>query len=129
MRATIANPLLDKPSATAERALYDGEFINVALRDRAAQQQISVPQAAVVIDQLGDYVLVVDAGDTVRRQNITLGQSTPQSVVVLTGLKTGQRIIIDGIQRVHPGIKVNPQAADSAPDATGASTGASTGKD
>ena len=122
MRATVANPLLDKPGRAAERALYDGEFINVMLRNRASQQQISIPPAAVVIDQLGDYVLVVDAGNTVQRQNVTLGQSTPQSVVVLTGLRTGQRIIVDGIQRVHPGIKVNPQPADSQP-ATAAAGG------
>ncbi len=121
MRATIANPLLQKPDTTAgsNRALFDGEFINVVLRNRDAEQQIAIPPAAVVIDQLGDYVLVVDDGDTVRRQNVTLGQSAPQSVVVLSGLKTGQRIIVDGIQRVHPGIKVKPQAADPMPAAAG----------
>ncbi len=121
MRATIANPLLQKADAASgsNRALFDGEFINVVLRNRAAEQQISIPPAAVVIDQLGDYVLVVDDGDVVRRQNVTLGQSAPQSVVVLKGLKSGERIIVDGIQRVHPGIKVNPQAADSTPAATG----------
>ncbi len=117
MRGTIANPpVAGLPNAdTGQRVLQDGEFINVVLRDRTAQQQITVPQQAVVADQLGSYVLVVDKTGTARRQNVTTGQTTPDSVAILSGLKAGDSVVVDGIQRVHPGIKVNPQPAKNAP--------------
>ena len=117
MRGTIANPPVPglNNADTGQRALQDGEFISVILRDRTAQRQIIVPQQAVVADQLGSYVLVVDKTGTARRQNVTTGQSTPDSVAILSGLKAGDTVVVDGIQRVHPGIKVNAQ-----PDKTAA---------
>ena len=113
MRGTIANPPVPglNDADTGQRTLQDGEFINVILRDRTAQRQIIVPQQAVVADQLGNYVLVVDKTGMARRQNVTTGQSTPDSVAILSGLKAGDVVIVDGIQRVHPGTKVNAQPA------------------
>ena len=100
MRGTIANPpVAGLPNAdTGQRVLQDGEFINVVLRDRTAQQQITVPQQAVVADQLGSYVLVVDKTGTARRQNVTTGQTTPDSVAILSGLKAGDSVV----DRWHP---------------------------
>ena len=117
MRGTVANPPIPglNNQDTGQRTLQDGEFINVILRNRQARQSITVPSQAVVADQLGSYVLVVDKTDTVRRQDVTTGQATPDSVVILSGLKIGDRVVVDGIQRVHPGGKVNPQPAKTTP--------------
>jgi membrane fusion protein (multidrug efflux system) len=114
MRATIANPVLPHLTAeTGQHTLQDGEFVNVVLRSREAQQRITVPQEAVVSDQLGSYVMVVDPDGTVRRQAVAVGQSTPSAVAITSGLKPGDQVIVQGAQRVHPGTKVKTQPANS----------------
>ncbi len=102
-RATIANPT---------HQLTDGEFITVALRSTQPVAQIVIPLAAVIDDQLGDYVLEVGPGDVVKRQNVTLGQQTATDTVVTAGISPGDKIITDGLQRIHPGLKVTPQPAE-----------------
>jgi membrane fusion protein (multidrug efflux system) len=115
MRATIPNPPLPKAADNlpVQHELQDGEFVNVILRGRVPQQQIRVPLAAIITDQLGSYVLVVDSHNIVHRQVVTLGQATAQTVAIASGLKGGELVMVDGIQRVHPGIAVNPQIVNS----------------
>jgi membrane fusion protein, multidrug efflux system len=125
MRATVPNPPLQQASSNqpVQRELQNGEFVNVILRDRTPRQQITVPLGAIITDQLGNYVLLVDSSNIVRRQAVTLGQSTAQTVAIASGLRNGDRVMIEGIQRVHPGIAVNPQNADSSPPPSGATKG------
>jgi membrane fusion protein (multidrug efflux system) len=109
-RGTIANPAragLDGPT----RQLTDGEFITAILRSRTPHDEIVLPRAAVITDQLGDYVLKLRANNTVVRQNVTLGAQTADSVQILQGVAAGDKIITDGIQRIHPGITVDPRPA------------------
>ncbi len=101
-RATIPNPA---------HALTDGEFVTVTLRASQPQSRIVIPLAAIIVDQLGDYVLEVGPGDIVTRHNVTLGPQGVASVPVLSGIAPGDRVITEGIQSVHPGMKVNPQPA------------------
>ncbi|MDE8346900.1 MAG: efflux RND transporter periplasmic adaptor subunit [Acidocella sp.] len=102
-RATIANPAHE---------LTDGEFITVALRAAKPKSQIVIPLAALIDDQLGDYVLEVGPGDIVKRQNITPGTQTATDVVITAGISPGAKVITDGLQRIHPGLKVIPQLAE-----------------
>ena len=101
-RATIANPKHD---------LSDGEYVTVLLRARQAKMQIVIPLAAMIADQLGDYVLEVGPGNKVIRRDVALGTQSNTSVPVLSGIAPGDRIITEGIQSVHPGMVVNPQPA------------------
>jgi membrane fusion protein (multidrug efflux system) len=106
-RGTIPNPII----AGTTRELTSGEFITVILRKRTPEQQLIIPRDAVITDQLGDYVLKIAPGNKAVRQNVTMGADTNDSVQIVTGLKAGDEIVVDGIQRVHPGIVVNPQPA------------------
>jgi membrane fusion protein (multidrug efflux system) len=108
-RGTIANP---KPPGAA-RQLTDGEFITVILRARTPRQQIVIPRDAVITDQLGDYVLEVDKDNKVVRVGVTMGDETNDSVQINTGVHAGDRIITQGIQRIHPGVIVAPQPAQN----------------
>jgi membrane fusion protein (multidrug efflux system) len=112
-RGTIANPLL--PGAGnipgAARELTSGEFVTVILRNRTPQNQLVVPRDAVITDQLGDFVLKVGSDNKVVRQQVTMGANTNDSVEIVKGLSPGDRVIVDGIQRVHPGMIVNPKPA------------------
>ncbi len=111
VRGTIANPPLPGPASrgVGNRELTDGEFVTVILRGLKPEQAVVVPRQAVLNDQLGTYVLVVDARSVVERRPVTLGQTTPATAVIASGLASGERVIIEGIQRVRPGLKVDAQ--------------------
>ena len=71
---------------------------------------LAIPRAAVLSDQQGNYVYVVDAENKAQQRRIQLGQSTAAMAVVTAGLAEGEQVIADGIQRVRPGLVVNPGA-------------------
>jgi len=91
-----------------DRLLVPGQFVNVVLTSNAPDKRIVVPQASVQENQSGPFVLVVDAQDRVEARPVKTGQRTGPDVVVLEGLEAGETVIVDGIQKVRPGGKVNP---------------------
>lgn len=119
LRGTIPNPPLPQKGVdSVVRELYDGEFVSVLLEGAQPVNLLAIPQAAVLTDQQGSYVFVVGDDNKAQRQNVQLGQSQPPEVSVLSGLKEGQTIVVDGLQRVRPGQPVNP--GPPAPNATDA---------
>jgi membrane fusion protein (multidrug efflux system) len=117
LRGTIPNPPLfaAKGGHSSTRELTDGEFVTVLLEGVHPIEVLTVPRAAVLSDQEGDYVYTLDEQNTARRQPVKLGQSTPSSASVLAGLQEGQAVIVEGLQRVRPGIVVSPGPAASEP--------------
>ena len=119
LRGNIANPPLPVKSVDGVvRELYDGEFVTVLLEGAQPVDLLAIPQAAVLTDQGGSYVYVVGDDNKALRQNVQLGQTEPPQVAVLSGLKEGQTIVVDGLQRVRVGQPVNP--GPPPPDATAA---------
>ena len=109
LRAVVPNPPRANTLALgSDRTLVDGGFVTVILQSKNAQQQVTVPRAAVLADQQGYYVFVLGPGNTAQRRNITLGDSTALLAVVATGLKAGETVVADGVQRVKPGAPVKP---------------------
>jgi membrane fusion protein (multidrug efflux system) len=98
MRATIPNP---------ERTLIDGQFVTAIIQERAEQPQLVVPQASLQVDQSGFYVLVVDDQHKVERRPVKTGPNIDTDIVVSSGLEQGDRVIVDGIQKVRPGLLVH----------------------
>jgi membrane fusion protein, multidrug efflux system len=119
LRAEVANPPIAGPSAATgpNRALIDSEFVNVLLEGAQPIEMLVVPRAAVLSDQSGDYVYTVDAQGKAQRLDVKLGQTTPTSAAVLSGLQEGQAIIVEGLQRVQPGRVVSPGPATTTPAA------------
>jgi membrane fusion protein, multidrug efflux system len=119
LRGSIANPPLghDGSGGFTERELVDGEFVTVLLEGAEPVELLSIPRAAVLSDQQGDYVYTVGAGNKVQQTRVQLGQSTPTTSSVLTGLTEGQLVVLDGIQRVRPGLVVTPGPASPPPAA------------
>jgi membrane fusion protein (multidrug efflux system) len=62
-----------------------------------------IPQSAVQLDQAGHYVMVVGADKKVEQRRITTGVEQGRDIVVTEGLKQGELVIVEGIQKVHPG--------------------------
>ena len=116
LRGTIPNPPLTeaKFGNAPIRELVDGEFVTVLLEGVQPLQVLTIPRAAILSDQSGDYVYSVDAQNKVQRSPVQLGQSTPTLAAVISGLQAGERVIVDGVQRVHPGQVVSPGPASPA---------------
>ncbi|MCU0945914.1 MAG: efflux RND transporter periplasmic adaptor subunit [Rubritepida sp.] len=121
MRASIPNPV--RPGTTqgelGARWLLDGLFVTVLLEGAEPIQAITIPRAAVAQDQQGFFVFVVDAENRAIRRNIRMGRSTPETAVVEDGLQDGDRVVVEGVQRVRPGQPVNPGPAGAPPRPTG----------
>jgi membrane fusion protein (multidrug efflux system) len=113
LRGKIANPPRRpvEPGVPVERLLIDGEFVSVNVEGIDPVQALAIPRAAVLSDQQGDYVYVVDGQNRIEQRRIQLGQSSPSTAVVAGGLNEGDMVVLDGIQRVRPGIQVNPGPA------------------
>ncbi|HEX6114096.1 MAG TPA: efflux RND transporter periplasmic adaptor subunit [Geminicoccaceae bacterium] len=112
VRAEFPNP---------ERTLVDGQFVGVRVERGAPERVLAVPQAALQVDQAGPYVLVVGGDDKVEVRRVTLGDAEGTQVVVEGGLNEGERIIVEGIQKVRPGMSVaasegSPAIPTPAPD-------------
>lgn len=109
LRGTIPNPpLLTAQNGEAVRELIDGEFVTVVLEGVQPVQVLAVPRAAVLSDQQGDYVYVVGADNKAEQRRIKLGQSTATIAAVLSGLSEGDKVVVEGLQRVRPGQPVAP---------------------
>jgi membrane fusion protein, multidrug efflux system len=122
LRGQIPNPVNPdaKPGDINRRQLVDGEFVTVLLEGVEPILALSIPRSTVLSDQQGNYIYVVGDDNTVSQRRIQLGQSTATIAVVSAGLNEGEKIVVDGIQRVRPGAKVTPSPAPDAPAATSA---------
>lgn len=109
VRATIANP---------NRLLTDGQFVTVRVEGREPERRIVIPQAALMLDQQGAFVFVVEQGRAAARR-IRTGQPQGGRITVEEGLRPGEMLIVDGLQRIRPGVPVQatplpPRAASPA---------------
>jgi membrane fusion protein, multidrug efflux system len=93
-RALLLNP---------EGELIPGGVLGVIVERGKPRYALLVPQAAVLLDQAGHYVLVVDDSKKVEQRRITTGSDHGKDIEVENGLKEGELVITDGIQKVHPG--------------------------
>ncbi len=127
VRGVFPNPIIPGMPAKgpAPRELFDGEFVTVLLEGVEPITVLGIPRAAVLSDQQGDYVYVVDAQNKAEIRRIQLGQSTPTTAVVTNGLKEGELVVSEGLQRVRPGAAVSPGPATPGPQVGGSGAGAS----
>ncbi|MHC4958161.1 MAG: efflux RND transporter periplasmic adaptor subunit [Planctomycetota bacterium] len=122
-RGDYIDPQLDKETGTLRlRAIFDnpdkmlvgGLFVRVRIPIDTLENALLVTERAIGNDQSGSFVLVVGAEDKVERRDLKLGPVDGSEVVVLEGLKAGDRVIVAGLQRARPGAVVKPEAAKPA---------------
>jgi membrane fusion protein, multidrug efflux system len=113
LRGTIPNPVIAANAGGngTIRELQNDEFVTVMLEAVEPLQVLAVPRAAILSDQQGDYVYVVGTGNIAHQRRVRLGQSTPEVAAVADGLKEGEQVIVDGIQRARPNAAVAPAPA------------------
>jgi membrane fusion protein (multidrug efflux system) len=103
VRAEIPNP---------DGVIRPGMFMTVSLQGDVMPALI-VPEAAIVPEQGRTYIFVTE-GDIAQRREVTLGRRTPGEVEVTSGLKEGERVVVDGTQNLTDGATVHDQATATA---------------
>ena len=96
VRATFSNP---------KGTLIDGQLVQVILESGSAEEKVLVPQAALIADQAGTYIFVVENGKAVVKR-IKIGSEVGADVVVDQGLNGGEQVIVQGLQGARPGALV-----------------------
>ena len=93
----------------ADGALMPGQFARIRMGQAQASKALLVSERAIGTDQNKKYVLVVGQGNKAEYREVTLGTSVNGLRVVKGGLKAGERVVVNGLQRVRPGAEVQPQ--------------------
>ncbi|GMG83541.1 efflux RND transporter periplasmic adaptor subunit [Paralimibaculum aggregatum] len=105
IRASFANPAGN---------LIDGQLVTVRVVEEGVAPSLTIPAVALQRDQAGYFVYVVGADSKVARRDIVVTREAGTSIVVDKGLDEGEVVITEGMQRVRPGMEVDPARAASA---------------
>ena len=97
-----------------DSTLTDGQTVRVVIEDANAPSVVAIPQAAIAIDQAGSYVYAINDNNVAEQRRVKTGVSRDGMIAVTEGLKAGEKVIIQGQQRVRPGMTVTPTVAPPA---------------
>jgi len=101
LQATFPNP---------QHNILPGQFGRVRLKTNDRKGVLLVPQRALLDLQGAQSVYAVDASNKVLVRNVVIGERLGERAIVLQGLKPGDRVIVEGVQKVRPGVTVNADA-------------------
>jgi len=104
VRAMFPNP---------DDILTSGQTVRVIVEEKGGDQVVVIPQSAIAIDQTGSYVFVVGQDNKVEQRRIRLGAEREGLAVVDQGVEAGERVVVQGQQRIRSGMTVVPQLAPS----------------
>ncbi len=125
-RMDFVDNVIDRTSGTIRgRAVFSnpngvftpGMFGRVRVPASPPYSALLVPDSAIGTEQARKYVLVVDDGNVVRQKYVTLAQMSGDLRVIRDGLVAEDRVVVNGLMRARPGIKVNPQEQQASPSA------------
>ncbi|WP_265519821.1 efflux RND transporter periplasmic adaptor subunit [Nitratireductor luteus] len=106
VRAIFENP---------EGRLIPGQFVRVRLGQPNPRPELVISERAVGTDQDKKFVFVVDGENKIVYRQVTLGPSAEGLRIVEDGLDAGERIVVNGVQRIRPGALVDPQPVAMSP--------------
>ena len=101
VRAKMPNP---------DGVLVDGQLVTVTVQANQPRERVTIPQAALIADQQGIYVFIVEDGKAVARRVKTGGEDGPD-IIVNDGLKGGEQVVVEGLQSIRPGQPVQATPA------------------
>jgi len=107
-RAVLPNP---------ERRLVPGQFLRAQLEGVTVPAAVSVPRRAVMSSAQGSFVWLVGEGDVVELRPVRIDLTVGDAAVIAEGLAGGERVVIEGVLKVQPGVKVVIAAPGAAPPA------------
>lgn len=101
-----------------DQMLIPGLFVRARIALGPPSQQLTVPQTAVLYDQIGPYIFIVDKTNTVVQSRVVTGSVNLGMISIIKGLKADDRVVILGLQNATPGNKVAPTEKDLAAPAS-----------
>lgn len=107
--AVVVRARFDNP----DKLLVPGINVLMLLSMEEKEDAVVVPQASVQEDQAGKFVLLVDQDNRVEIRQVKLGRQHAGDWIVKDGLQPGERVIIEGVQKVRAGMEVTPKQAVS----------------
>jgi membrane fusion protein (multidrug efflux system) len=96
-----------------DQVLVPGMYVKVAVKDKEQKPALLIPQSSIQESQLGKFVLVVGADNKVLQRVIKTGIKSGPSIQVVEGLKEGERVVVEGLQKVRLGMPVKPLVDES----------------
>jgi membrane fusion protein (multidrug efflux system) len=108
----------------ADGRIVPGQFVRVRVEGVAEKDTVSVPRRAVMTSAQGSFVWIVGKGEVVELRPVKLAGDAGDRALIAGGLNGGERVVVDGVLKVRPGVKV--QVAAPAP-AQGEARAAPTG--
>ncbi len=102
-----------------KQLLVPGQYVKVHVQVSPLRKRVMVKQEAVLREQLGDFVHVVNAQNKIERRKIVLGMKNGAYQVVNSGLKTGELVVVEGLQKAGSGDEVKPITAKQNASAVG----------
>jgi RND family efflux transporter MFP subunit len=105
-RAVVANP---------KGLFVPGMFARVQIPASPPQQALLVPEAAIASDQTRKFVYLIETDNSVKQAYVTLGPVFGDLRVVREGLTPESRVVVNGLMRIRPGVKVTPQEEGAPP--------------
>jgi RND family efflux transporter MFP subunit len=110
VRATLPNR---KSGGSGGYDLIPGQYAPVRLILGEDANALLIPQQALVESQIGKQVFVVNADNKVETRNVEVGRSYKNQWIIQKGLKKGEKVIVEGTQKVRPGVVVNSKTYTS----------------
>jgi membrane fusion protein (multidrug efflux system) len=104
VRAMFANP---------DDILTSGQTVRVIIEEKGGDKVVVIPQSATAVDQTGSYVFVVGQNNKVEQRRVRIGTVRDGLAVVNEGIEPGERVVVQGQQRIRAGIIVTPELASS----------------
>lgn len=105
MRASFPNP---------HNELLPGMFVHASFPQGIASEGILVPQQAIGHDVKGKpYVYVLNSDSTVEQRTVTTGEMKQDKWLVTSGLKSGEKVVVSGLQSIRSGAKVNAKESEN----------------
>ncbi len=92
--------------ANQSDALFPNQFVNIRMKVRTLQNALTIPAAAVQQGNRGAFVYVIETDDIAAVKPVKLGDRSGERVVVLDGIKMGDRVVLEGTDRLRAGAKV-----------------------
>jgi membrane fusion protein (multidrug efflux system) len=106
--STVGSVNLRAIFPNTEGLILPGLYVTLLVESQQKEQLPLIPQAAVQENQLGNFVLVLNDKNQVDTRHVEMGRRMGAMWVVNGGLKNGEKIVIEGLQKVRSGVEVNP---------------------
>jgi membrane fusion protein (multidrug efflux system) len=105
VRATVPNP---------KNGISDGQLMKVVMESGAPEEKVMIPQSALIADQEGIYVFVVEDGKAVMKR-VKPGGDRGLDIIIESGLSEGDLVIVEGLQTIRPGAPVRATPVSRVP--------------